>query len=103
MKTSIMDRSKDTLKKIEKETNRKTRESNQTASEAYNKVVMQSTLKNKINFTSKSSHRRSNQQGRTISKLCMIRSHLIRKHMKAWGSINKKKSEKDSKYPESQF
>lgn len=45
MKTSIMDRSKDTLKKIEKETNRKTRESNQTASEAYNKVVMQSTLK----------------------------------------------------------
>lgn len=39
MKTSIMDRSKDTLKKKpEKETSRKTRESNPTASEAYNRT-----------------------------------------------------------------
>lgn len=34
-----MDRSKDTLKKREKETNRKARESNPTASEAYNRTI----------------------------------------------------------------
>lgn len=39
MKTSIIDRSKDTLKKTEKETNRKTRESNQIASEAFNRTI----------------------------------------------------------------
>lgn len=100
MKTSIMDRSKDTLKKQRKKPTEK--QENQ-MKQLQRPLTEQSTLKNKINFTSKSSHRRSNQQGRTISKLCMIRSHLIRKHIKAWGSINKKKSEKDSKYPESQF
>lgn len=100
MKTSIMDRSKDTFKKNQRKKPTEKQENQiQQLQRPITELQQSSHAKyiEKQNKLYKQVQPQKKQQGRTISKLCMIRSHLIRKHMKARGSINKKKSEKDSK------